>query len=130
MAGAASRLTPAQVDRFAKAFAAFVDEARQAVADAAAKPELAGTPQFESWRTRALPLLESANAAVQQAVAAFAAGDAGPIVAQAVDKRGLAKDMDGFPLTFAGPDPAQLLQDLRITVVRSAYHICEAAGIP
>lgn len=130
MAGAAPSITPALVDRFARAFAAFVLEARNAVADAARNPDLASTPQFESWRGKALPLLEQENAAVQQAVAMFQSGDARAIVAQAEDKRGLAKDMDGFPLTFAGPDHAQLLAALRTTVVRSAFQLCEAAGIP
>ena len=130
MPGAAPPLTAAQVERFAKAFAAFVQEARGAVAAAAKDPALAATPQFASWRDRALPLLEQENASLQQALAAFHAGDPRPILLQAEDKRGLAKDMDGFPLTFAGPDRAQPLGNLRTAVVRSAFQLCEAAGIP
>lgn len=129
MAGATASVTAGQVDRFASAFAAFVQEARNAVADAARNPDLASTPQFEAWRGKVLPLLEQENASVQQAAAMFQAGDARAILVQAEDKRGLAKDMDGFPLTFAGPDHAQLLGTLRTTVVRSAYQLCEAAGI-
>ncbi len=130
MPGATPSLIAAQVDRFVKVFAAFVQEARNAVADAALNPELAGTPQFQSWRDRVLPLLEQKNALVQQALSAFQAGDAGPILIQAEDKRGLAKDMDGFPLTFAGPDHAEALQTLRTSVVRSAWQLCQTAGIP
>lgn len=130
MPGSALSITPAQVERFARSFAAFVLEARNAFADAARDPALAATPQFASWRDKALPLLEQENAAVQQAVAAFQAGDTRPILIQAEDKRGLAKDMDGFPLNFAGPDHEQLLGNLRTSVVRSAYQLCEAAGIP
>jgi hypothetical protein len=127
---AAPSVSPALVDRFAGAFAAFVQEARSAVNDAARNPDLARSPHFESWRSKALPLLEQENASVQQAVAAFQAGDARPILAEAEDKRGLAKDMDGFPLTFGGPAHAQNLGDLRTSVVRSASQVCEAAGIP
>jgi hypothetical protein len=130
MPGAVPSVTPAQADRFARAFAAFVQEARNAVADAARDPTLASTPQFEAWRGRALPLLEQENGSVQQAVAALQSGDARPILVQAEDKRGLAKDMDGFPLTFAGPDHAQLLGNLRTSVVRTAFQLCEAAGVP
>lgn len=130
MPAPAPPITPAQVERFAKSFAAFVLEARNALADAARDPALAATPQFASWRDKALPLLEQENAAVQQAAAAMQAGDLRPILVQSEDKRGLAKDMDGFPLTFAGPDHAELLAGLRTAVVRSAFQICQAAGIP
>jgi hypothetical protein len=130
MAGAAPSVSPAMVDRFAGAFAAFVQKAGNAVADAARNPDLARSPYFESWRSKALPLLEKENESVQQALAAFQAGDARAILAEAEDKRGLAKDMDGFPLTFAGPDQGELLGNLRTSVVRSASQLCEAAGIP
>lgn len=129
MADAAASLSQAQADRFASAFAAFVQEARNAVVDAAGNPELASTPQFEAWRGKVLPLLEQENAAVQEALAQFRAGDARPLLTQAEDKRGLAKDMDGYPLTFAGPDHAELLGNLRTAVVRSACQLCDAAGI-
>lgn len=130
MAGAASSVTPAQVERFAKTFSAFVKEARDAVADAARDPELARTPQFAAWRDKALPVLEHDNAAVESAMAKFQAGDVQPILVEAEDKRGLAKDMDGFPLTFAGADHAERLAELRTAVVRSACQLCAAAGIP
>ncbi|MGB6133696.1 MAG: hypothetical protein WBG54_18085 [Acidobacteriaceae bacterium] len=129
MASAVPSITPAQVDRFVRAFSAFVKEAGDAVADAASNPELASTPQFEAWRGKVLPLLEQDNAAVQRAVAQYQAGDVRGILAEAEDKRGLAKDMDGFPLTFAGPDHAQILGELRTAVVRSACQLCDAAGI-
>jgi len=129
MADAPGYVPPAQAERFARAFSAFVQEARNAVADAAANPELASTPQFAAWRGKVLPLLEQENAAVQAALAQFQAGDARPLLTQAEDKRGLAKDMDGYPLTFAGPEHAQALGELRTTVVRSACQICDAAGI-
>ena len=130
MSGAPPSITPAQVDRFVRAFLVFVKEAEDAVADAAGNPEFASAPAFRSWREKVLPLLEHDKAALESAVAQAQAGDLRPILVEAEDKRGLAKDMDGFPLTFAGPDHAQLLGQLRTAVVRSAFQLCEAAGIP
>ena len=130
MTGGAPSVTQMQVDRFVRAFSDFVNEARAAVADAARNPELAKAPEFAAWQGKVLPLLEHDKAAVENAVAQAQAGDLRPILVEAEDKRGLAKDMDGFPLTFAGPDHAQLLGELRTAVVRSAYQLCAAAGIP
>ena len=53
-----------------------------------------------------------------------------PILVQAVDKRGLAKDLDGYPLNFAGPEREQQLDAWETAVVVAAYQICSAAGIP
>jgi predicted amidohydrolase len=120
----------ALVARFAKAVNAFVAAARDAVADAALNPEYASTPAFQSWQAKALPLLESQNASIQNAAALAAKDDVQPILILAEDKRGLAKDLDGFPLTFAGPDHAQVLDQLETAVVTTAYQLCAAAGIP
>ncbi len=130
MADASSSLSPALVDRFAGAFAAFVKEAANAVADAGQKPELAAAPAFQAWRGKALPLLQKENDELHAAVTQFRSGDARALLAAAEDKRGLAKDMDGFPLTFAGEEHAQALAELLTIIVRSACRICEAAGIP
>jgi hypothetical protein len=118
------------IERFAKSFAAFVKAAGDAVSEAANNPELAAAPAYQSWKGKVLPLLLQENASLEAALAQFQAGDARPVLVSAEDKRGLAKDMDGFPLTFAGPDHAQILGDLRIAVVRSASRLCAAAGIP
>jgi len=118
------------VERFSNLFALFVDEVRKAVADAAAKPELAQAPAFRAWQGKALPLLEQSDAAVKGAAAAFARGEAQHVLAQAEDKRGLAKDMDGFPLSFAGQEHAEKLETLQTAVVAVAYQICQSAGIP
>ena len=118
------------VERFGNVFALFVEEVRKAVTDAAAKPELAQTQAFRAWQGKALPLLEQSDAAVKGAVAGFARGEAQHVVAQAEDKRGLSKDLEGFPLTFAGPEHAETLDMLLTAVVAVAYQICEAAGIP
>lgn len=129
MADAPYGISPMLVERFRKIFSAFVKAVKDAVAEAAQKPDLAQTPAFRSWNSKALPLLEKADAAVQSAAEAFDKGDSQPILAQAQDKQGLAKDLDGFPLTFAGPEHAQKLDMLETAVVVAAYQICAAAGI-
>ena len=122
-------ISAAIVDRFTRAMTAFVAAVRDAVAGAAQNPEYAGTPAFQSWQAKALPLLETQNASLQIAAALAATGDVQPILALAEDKRGLAKDLDGFPLTFAGPDHAAVLDQLETSVVTTAYQLCAAAGI-
>jgi hypothetical protein len=117
-------------ERFAKAFAAFVDAVRSAVAEGALDPALSSSSRFLSWQTRALPLLERENDSIQHAFALYLIGEASAILAMASDKRHLAKDLDGFPLTFAGPDRAPALEKLLTAVVTTAYQLCAAAGIP
>lgn len=129
MADAPYGISPMLVERFRKVFAAFVNAVNEAVAEAAQKPELAQTPAFRSWQSKALPLLQKSDTDIQAAAEAFAKDDAAPILTQAQDKQGLAKDLDGFPLTFAGPEHAQKLDMLETAVVVAAYQICAAAGI-
>ena len=130
MAEATQPVTQELVDRFAKAFAAFVKAVADAMTEARGKPELAGTPAFAAWREKVLPLLAQENASIEKAVEQYKAGEARAILAEAEDKRGLAKDMDGFPLTFAGAEHAETLGELRTAVVRGACRLCAAAGIP
>lgn len=129
MAEALYGVSPLLVERFRKMFSEFVNAVKEAVAEAPQKPELAQAPAFRSWQSKALPLLEKSDSAIQAAVEAFDKGDAQPILTQAEDKRGLAKDLEGFPLTFAGPEHAQKLDMLETAVVVAAYQICAAAGI-
>jgi len=123
-------VTLALVERFANSFNLFVQAVRDAVAEAASEPSAAGSAALRSWQSKALPLLERQNAAIQSAAAAFAQGDHQAILPLAEDKRGLAKDLDGFSLTFAGPEHARKLESLLTAVVTSAFQICSAAGIP
>ena len=123
-------LPKALVDRFAKAVGALVAAVRDALAEAAENPEYASTPAFQLWQAKALPLLETQNASIQKAAALAAKGEVQPVLALAEDKRGLAKDLDGFPLTFAGPDHAAVLDKLETSVVTTAFQLCVAAGIP
>jgi hypothetical protein len=117
-------------DRFAAAMKNFVAEVAAAVADAAAQPDLAVAPAFRVWHSKVLPLLQQQEQATEAASARFRQGETGPLLAIAADKRGLAKDLDGFPLDFAGPDRAPALDRLETAVVSSAYHLCVAANIP
>ena len=106
MAEGSFRRFTGSVERFAKVSALFVEALRVAVAEAAQNPELASTPAFRAWQSKALPLLQQKNASIQAAFARFTEGEVRPIVALAEDKRSLAKDLDGFPLTFAGQERA------------------------
>jgi len=130
MAEALPDIPQTLVERFAKTFAAFVDAVRDAVTKAASNPELNATQAFHAWQMKALPLLQQQNASVQAALGHFQAGDVRSILMLAEDKRGLAKDLDGFPLTFAGPDVAENLDKLETAVVMAAFQLCAAAGIP
>jgi hypothetical protein len=120
----------ALVDGFASTFAAFVAEVQAAVADAASEQPVADPFSLRAWQGKALPILQRHNAGIQEALAAFRQGDAIPILTWAERERGLAKDLDGFLLTFAGPDHAQKLDFLETRVVTVAYQLCSAAGIP
>jgi len=115
---------------FAKAHAAFVDAVRAAIAGAVGDPLLANTPAFLTWQTQALPMLERQNASIEKALALFLVGETRTILSLAADCRGLAKQLDGYPLTFAGADPAANLERLETAEVVAAYRLCAAAGIP
>lgn len=117
-------------ERFAKAFAAFVDAVRAAVAETIPNPALANTPAFLAWQTRALPQLEEENASIQKAMALFLIGEERTILQLAAYQSGLDKHLDGFSLDFAGPDRAKALDQLETSVVMAAYQLCAAAGIP
>jgi hypothetical protein len=127
---AISGVPEALAARFAKAFSAFVEAVRAAVADAAARPGMAGAPALLSWQTQALPRLEQQNASIKNAMALFLIGEVRSILPLAADMRSLARNLDGFPLDFAGPDSARVLDQLETAVVVAAYQVCAAAGIP
>jgi hypothetical protein len=117
-------------DNFARAYGAFVKAVHQAVEETIPNPALASTPEFLSWQTDALPLLEAQNAAVQEAYARFLIGETRTIVAVAAERRHLGKELDGLPLTFAGPDRAGPLASLKTSAVVTASRLCQAAGVP
>ena len=118
------------VEYFVNAYAAFVDGVRKAIAETVTNPALANTPAFLSWQTQALPLLEKQNASIQEAFARYLIGEVQTIVAVAAERRHLGKELDGLPLTFAGPERAQILGALKTAAVVTASRLCAAAGIP
>jgi hypothetical protein len=120
----------ATAERFAKAFSAFVDAVWAAVAEAAGNPALSSTPALLAWQTKALPLLEQENASIQKAMALFLIGEERTLVRLAAEERGLAKNLDGFALNFAGEERAKTLDRLETAVVVAAYQLCQAAGVP
>jgi hypothetical protein len=117
-------------ERFAKAFAAFVDAVRAAAKEAALDPALNTSRSLLVWQTQDLPRLEKENAEVQNAMALYLAGETHTIVAQAAEKRHLARELDGCDLNFAGPDKGMLLDQLETAVVVAAYQVCAAAKVP
>jgi hypothetical protein len=117
-------------ERFAKAFAAFVDAVRAAVQENITNPPIANTSSFLAWQTGALPRLEQQNAEVQNAWARYLIGEERTIATLAAGARGLAKQLDGYALEFAGPERAQLLDKLETAVVVAASQLCTAARIP
>jgi hypothetical protein len=115
------------VEQFAEAFIDFVNAVAQATREAAMNPALSATPGLLVWQTKVLPMLEEQNRAIQKGVALFQIGETQTIVRLAGESRGLAKQLDGFPLDFAGPEHAEVLDRLETAVVVTAYQICVAA---
>ncbi|HUH64563.1 MAG TPA: hypothetical protein VLZ50_16265 [Terracidiphilus sp.] len=115
-------------ERFAKAFAAFVEAVRAAIEQAAADPAMGALPGLVNWQTDALPRLEQENTAIQNGLARSLIGETGTIAQLARDQLGLAKRLDGFPLDFAGADQANQLDQLETAVVVAAYRLLQYSG--
>ena len=117
-------------EQFAKAFAKFVDAVRAAVQEAAVNPALIASRPLLVWQTQDLPRLEKENAEVQNAMALYLIGETRSIVAQAAERRHIARELDGADLNFAGPESGAILDQLETAVVYAAYQICAAARVP
>jgi hypothetical protein len=118
------------VENFVNAYDAFVDAVRGALNETVSDAALANAPGFLSWQVDALPLLEKQNAQISEAHARFLIGETQTIVAVASGRCHLGKELDGLPLTFAGPDRAPTLDKLMTAAVATAYQVCAAAGVP
>lgn len=81
------------------------------------------------WRTQILPLLESRLAVAQTAMTHHAIGDQEPLISLALKSRYLARETDGYSLSFAGETLSAQYEDRRRLVVFAAWHICESAGV-
>jgi hypothetical protein len=117
-------------ENFANAFAAFVGAVKDAVSAGILNPAFSSSPALLMWQTEALPRLEEENAAIQNGMARFLIGETRTLAKLAAAQRGLAKNLDGFPLDFAGVDKAPKLDQLETAVVVAASRLCAAAGIP
>lgn len=117
----------AQVERFAKSFADLLKETTEAVQEAALDPARSSTPALLVWQTRALPMLEAQNASIQKGVALFQIGETQTILKLADDAHGLDKQLDGYPLDFAGPKHAEAIDRLETAIVVAAYQLRNAA---
>lgn len=118
-----STIPPQSADRFARAFAEFVAGVRTALA--LAPPE---HPDVSRWQRKALPLLGSDLERVDAATKSYREGDSQPLEREASSALSLAKNLDGFPLNFAGEETgSQLSEKLRL-VVMAAWQVVSAAG--
>ena len=117
-------------EQFAKAFAKFVDAVRAATKEAALDPALNTSRSLLVWQTQDLPRLEKENAEVQDAMARYLIGETQSIVAQAAQRRHIARELDGADLNFAGTEHGQILDQLETMVVYAAYQVCAAAKVP
>jgi uncharacterized protein CbrC (UPF0167 family) len=124
---ASSAVTRELVERFAKTVADFINEVGKEVREAAMNPALSSTPALLKWQMQQLPLLEEQNASIQKGVALFQAGDTQTILSLADRMHGLDRQLDGFPLDFAGPQYAEVLDRLETAVIVAAYRLCAAA---
>ena len=116
-------VTQQAADRFALTFADFVKSVRKALE---AAPDHPSAPR---WRQKGLPLLERDVAEVEAAMKKYEAADQQPLVQAASSAMSLAKKMDGFPLDFAGEEPAEQLAEQRRFIVMAAWQVLNGAGV-
>ena len=109
-------------DRYIAAMADLISIAHQAIAAAS------HSTQAEVWRQKLLPVLETRLFAAKTALVHHTIGDENPLLAHALQSRFLARDMDGYPLDFAGGEFAAQLKEKQQLVVFAAWQICQSAG--
>ena len=117
----ASTIPPQAADRFAHTFEEFVTTLRTALALA---PE--EHADVSRWQKKALPLLNRDLERVNAAAKSYKAGDATPLVQTASSALSLAKDLDGFSLSFAGEETARQLEEKLRFVVMAAWQVVSA----
>jgi|SRR5271157_5706218 len=108
-------------DRYVAVLTELISTAHQAI-------DVSDSPQASAWRQKLLPLLETRLFAAKTAVAHHAIGDDNPLIAHALHSRFLARDMDGYPLDFAGEEFAVQLKEKQQLVVYAAWQVCQSAG--
>ena len=115
--------------RFFKAFDAFVAAVRAAINSAVGNPAYSSAPGFVIWQTSALPRLERDLAQIQDGYALFQIGETGTLSRLARAQLGIAKQLDGFPFDFAGPDRAKVLEQFQEAIVFAAFELSKAQGV-
>ena len=110
-------------ERYHNALKALVSTVRTALGAAGDLPQTSG------WQKNMLPLLENRLRDTQTALAHHAIGDQDPLVTIALKSRFLARDMDGYSLSFAGKELAEQFEDRRRLVVFAAWQVCDTAGV-
>jgi hypothetical protein len=108
-------------DRYLAVIADLISTAHEAI-------EASDSQQAAVWRQKLLPLLETRFFAAKTALTHHAIGDENPLLAHALQSRFLARDMDGYPLDFAGPQFAEQLKEKQQFVVFAAWQVCQSAG--
>ena len=109
-------------DRYLAVMADLITTAHHAV-------DVSAPPQAGLWRQKVLPLLDSRLFAAKTAMTHLAIGDENPLLAHALHSRFLARDLDGYPLDFAGEDFAAQLKEKLQLVVYAAWQVCQSAGV-
>jgi len=109
-------------DRYLAAISDLIVVAHQAIS-------VSSSPQAQLWQQKLLPVLETRLFAAKTALAHHTIGDENPLLAHALQSRFLARDMDGYPLDFAGEDFAAQLKEKQQFVVYAAWQICQSAGV-
>lgn len=128
MAAESGGIPPMYVERFVEAYRSFVAEIRLAIEDAQSHNASPGTVSL--WRDRALPALEKRLAAIEGGVAAYHAGNPSALVQSADDAQGLSKNLDGYPLDFAGSEHEKKLENAQTMVILAGYWVRHSAGVP
>jgi hypothetical protein len=112
----------ALAERYLAVLTGFVGIIREAVVHAKDQK------QAKPWQEKALPSLEKRISMAEQGKAHFLIGDQQPLIRQAMDSRFLARDLDGYPFTFAGEEMAAKLREQQRLAVFAAWQLCEAVG--
>lgn len=110
-------------DRYFASIKGLAETLHAALDAASSAPEAAGLNQ------QILPLVEDRLKTAQIALTHHAIGDQEPLISLALKSRYLARETDGYSLSFAGPELATQFEDRRRMVVFSAWQVCQSAGV-
>jgi hypothetical protein len=109
-------------DRFAFTFAEFVAGLQGALALAPLHHDAS------RWQQKALPLLKRDLSEVHSAMKSFESGNQEQLVQIASSALSLAKNLDGYPLDFAGEESGKELTEHLRFVVMAAWQVLSGAG--